>query len=494
LTPGVRKRRVSPVAREAPIVKQSPPMLTPKIVRSLALIVVLPCATNVRAQTTRPDAEKQLAHDIYKQFIEIQSGYTTGATTPVAEAAAARLKAAGFPDSDIFVGGAIPKKGNLVVRYHGTGARKPILLLAHTDVVEAKREDWTMEPFQLIEKDGFFYGRGTGDDKAQAAVWIANLIRYKQEGFKPDRDIIVALTADEEGGGPYSGIQWLLKNHRELIDSEYALNEGGWGESLDGKKISNDVQVSEKYVINFRFEVHNKGGHSSLPVPDNAIYRLANALEHLANFGFPLKTNEVTAAYFEQMAKIEGGSHKEDLAQAAAGSQEAMSRLAAASPAWNATLRTTCIATQLEGGHAINALPQLAAATVNCRVLPEDSADYVQSRLQKVVGDDQVSIKILGDTSAGPASPMRPDLLGAINQATDKIWPGVPTVPIMVMGATDGKYLRIAGIPTYGVQGFFFDRNDIRFHGRDERMSVQSFYEGKAFLYDLVKILSSSTK
>jgi acetylornithine deacetylase/succinyl-diaminopimelate desuccinylase-like protein len=469
-------------------------MLIPKIVRSLALIVVLPCATNIRAQTTRPDAEKHLAHDIYKQFIEIQSGFTTGATTPVAEAAGARLKDAGFPDSDIFVGGAIPKKGNLVVRYHGTGARRPILLLAHTDVVEAKREDWTMEPFQLIEKDGFFYGRGTGDDKAQAAVWIANLIRYKQEGFKPDRDIIVALTADEEGGGPYSGIQWLLKNHRELIDSEYALNEGGWGESLDGKKISNDVQVSEKYVINFRFEVHNKGGHSSLPVPDNAIYRLAVALERLSNFGFPLKTNEVTAAYFQQMAKIEGGPRKEDLAQAAAGSQEAMSRLAAASPAWNATLRTTCVATQLEGGHAVNALPQLAAATVNCRVLPEDSVDYVQSTLQKVVGDDQVSIKILGDTSAGPASPMRPDLLGAINQATEAIWPGVPTVPIMVMGATDGKYLRIAGIPTYGVQGFFFDRNDIRFHGRDERISVQSFYEGQAFLYDLVKILSSSTK
>ncbi len=465
-------------------------MLIPKIVRSLALIVVLPCATNVRAQTTRPDAEKHLAHDIYKQFIEIQSGYTTGATTLVAEAAAARLKAAGFPDSDIFVDGAIPKKGNLVVRYHGTGARKPILLLAHTDVVEAKREDWTMEPFQLIEKDGFFYGRGTGDDKAQAAVWIANLIRYKQEGFKPDRDIIVALTADEEGGGPYSGIQWLLKNHRELIDAEYALNEGGWGESLDGKKISNDVQVSEKYVINFRFEVHNKGGHSSLPVLDNAIYHLAVALERLSNFGFPLKTNEVTAAYFQQMAKIENGPNKEDLAKAGTGSQDAMTRLAAANPAWNATLRTTCVATQLEGGHAVNALPQLAAATVNCRVLPEDSVDHVQSTLQKVVGDDQVSIKILGDTSAGPASPMRPDLLGAINQATEKIWPGVPVVPIMVMGATDGKYLRIAGIPTYGVQGFFFDRNDIRFHGRDERLSVQSFYEGQAFLYDLVKLLT----
>jgi acetylornithine deacetylase/succinyl-diaminopimelate desuccinylase-like protein len=466
-------------------------MLTSRTVRLFALIVTLfSCVSILRAQASRPEAEKQLAHDIYKQFIEIQSGYTTGATTPVAEAAAARLKAAGFPDSDIFLGGAIPKKGNLVVRYHGTGARKPILLLAHTDVVEAKREDWTLEPFQLTEKEGYFYGRGTGDDKAQAALWIANLICYKQEGFKPDRDIIVALTADEEGGGPYSGIQWLIKNHRELIDSEYALNEGGWGESLDGKKISNDVQVSEKYVINFRFEVHNKGGHSSLPVPDNAIYHLAVALEHLSNFGFPLETNEVTAAYFQQMSKMENGPNQEDLAKAAAGSQEAMTRLAAASPSWNATLRTTCVATQLEGGHAMNALPQLAAATVNCRVLPEDSAEYVQSTLQKVLGDDQVSIKILGDASAGPASPMRADLLGAINRTTEKIWPGVPTVPMMVMGATDGKYLRIAGIPTYGVQGIFFDRNDIRFHGRDERVPVQSFYEGQAFLYELVKVLT----
>jgi acetylornithine deacetylase/succinyl-diaminopimelate desuccinylase-like protein len=225
-------------------------------------------------------------------------------------------------------------------------------------------------------------------------------------------------------------------------------------------------------------------------VPDNAIYHLAAALDRLSKFGFPLKTNEVTAAYFKQMAKSETGSTKDDLAKAAEGSQEAMTRLAAATPAFNATLRTTCVATQLEGGHAINALPQLAAATVNCRVLPEDSPEYVQSTLTKVVADDLVSIKVLGDASAGPASPMRPDLLNAISQSTTKIWPGVPVVPIMVMGATDGKYLRVAGIPTYGVQGFFFDRNDIRFHGRDERMAVQSFYEGQAFLYDLVKQLA----
>ncbi len=442
------------------------------------------------SQTTRPEAERNLAREIYKEFIEIQSGYTTGSTTPVAEAAARRLRAAGFPDSDIFVGGASPKKANIVVRYHGTGAHKPILLLAHEDVVEALRADWSTDPFQLIEKDGYFYGRGTGDDKSQAAVWIANLIQYKKEGFKPDRDIIVALTADEEGGGPYNGVEWLIKNHRELIDADFALNEGGNGVSTGGKRISNDVQVSEKYVVSFRLEVHNKGGHSSLPVADNAIYHLAGALYRLSQFGFPLKTNEVTAAYFKELSKIETGPIKNDFARAAEGSQEAMQRVAAASPTYNAALRTTCVATQLEGGHAVNALPQLAAATVNCRVLPEDSAEYVQATLKKVFDDDQVTIQIMGEVNKGPASPLRPDVLSAITAATARIWPGVPAVPFQVSGATDGKYLREVGIPTYGVQGFFYDRDDIRFHGRDERLGVESFYEGQAFLYELVKILA----
>ncbi|HCC56204.1 MAG TPA: peptidase M20 [Solibacterales bacterium] len=442
------------------------------------------------AQTLPPEAERQLARDIYKEMVEIQSGFTTGATTPVAEAVAARLRAAGFPESDIFVGGGIPKKANLVVRYHGSGALKPILLLAHTDVVEAKREDWSMDPFKFLERDGYFYGRGTGDDKAQAAVWIANLIRYKREGFKPDRDIIVALTADEEGGGPYNGVDWLLKNHRALLDAEFCLNEGGWGEMAGGKRISNDIQVSEKYVLNFRFEVRNKGGHSSMPVPDNAIYHLAGALDRLGRFGFPMKTNDVTRVYFERMSKIASGSAAHDLALVAQGSQDAMQRVAAMSPAWNATLRTTCVATQLEGGHAVNALPQLAAATVNCRVLPEDSVEYVQSTLQKVAADDQVSMHLVAEMTKGPASPMRPDVLQAVGKATDTLWPGVPVLPMMLMAATDGRYLRAVGIPTYGVQGFFMDRDDIRFHGRDERMGVQAFFEGQTFLYNLVKILS----
>ena len=351
-----------------------------------------------------------------------------------------------------------------------------------------------MDPFQFIERDGYFYGRGTADDKAQAAVWIANLIRYKREGVRPDRDIIVALTADEEGGGPYNGVQWLLKNKRDLIDAEFALNEGGWGEMAGGKKISNDIQVSEKYVIDFRLEVRNKGGHSSLPVADNAIYHLAAALDRLSRFGFPLKTNEVTRAYFEAMSKIETGPVKDDLAAAAGGSVEAMQKVARATTAWNATLRTTCVATQIEGGHARNALPQLAAANVNCRVLSEDSVEYVQSTLKRVMADDQVSVMIAGEVSKGPASPMREDVLRAVSRLTDTLWPGVPTVPIMVMGATDGQYLRAAGIPTYGVQGFFMDRDDIRFHGRDERMGVASFFEGQTFLYELVKALSRASE
>jgi len=456
-------------------------------------IASLVAANAAHAQTTRPAPEQALARAIYKEFIEINSGFTTGSTTPVAQAAAGRLKAAGFPDADVHMDGPNPRKQNLVVRYHGTGARRPILLLAHTDVVEAKREDWSMDPFQFIEKDGYFYGRGTGDDKAQAAVWIANLIQYKAEGYKPDRDIIVALTADEEGGGPFNGVDWLLKNHRDWIDAEYSLNEGGWGESMDGKRISNDLQVSEKWVLNLRLEVRNKGGHSSLPVDDNAIYHLAGALDRISRFKFPLKTNDVTAAYFKQIAKTESGPMRTDLEQVAAGSPDAMQRVAKGSVSWNATLRTTCIATMLEGGHALNALPQLAAATVNCRVLPEDKLDYVRDAIRGAVADTQVVVTVMGEPAAGPASPLRADVMQAVTASTDQMWPGVITLPMMVMGATDGRSLRINGIPTYGIQGFFFDRDDIRFHGRDERMRVRSFFEGQAFLYDLVKRLTRGT-
>lgn len=436
-----------------------------------------------------PPAEYQkLAHDIYKQLVEINTSYSTGATTPAAQAVADRLRAEGFPASDIFVDGAADHKKNVVFRFHGTGSKKPLLLLAHLDVVEAKPSDWSLDPFKLTEKDGFFYGRGTMDDKAQAAIWVATLIRFKREGFKPDRDIILALTADEEGGGKYNGVEWLLKNHRELIEAEFALNEGGWGEMAGGKRISNDIQVAEKYVATYRFEVKNKGGHSSLPVADNAIYHLSEALVRLSKFKFPSETNEVTRAYLEQMAKVAAPGIAAEMRAAARGSAGAVEQLANSSTALNATLRTTCVATMLDGGHAYNALPQTAGAIVNCRVQPDMKPEEVLATLKRVVADDEVSITQVGEIEAGPPSPMREDLFKAAARIDDSMWPGAITVPMMVMGATDGLYLRRAGIPCYGVMGLFVE--EVRAHGRDERVGVTEFYDAETFSYELVKSLA----
>jgi acetylornithine deacetylase/succinyl-diaminopimelate desuccinylase-like protein len=467
-------------------------MISKKITQISCSILLALLSATTKADTTRSENERQLARAIYKQFIEVQSGFTTGSTTPLVEITVKRLKEAGFSDKDIFIGGASPQKANLVVRYRGTGEQKPLLLLAHTDVVEAKPSDWSMNPFQLTEKEGYFYGRGSLDDKAQAAIWIANLIQYKQEGFKPKRDIIVALTADEEGSSPYNGVRWLIKNQKNLIEADFALNEGGWGDVINGKKISQNIQVSEKYIINYTLEVRNKGGHSSLPTNDNAIYRLARALGRLEQFDFPLKTNEVTTAYFKQMAAIETGTLKTEMLEASKGSKQAMERLADRSPQWNALLRTTCTPTLLEGGHAMNALPQLVAVTINCRVLPEDSPEMIEQSLKTIINDPKVMLKRIGKLSRGPSSSLSPSILKTISQLTQTYWPSVPTIPIMVTGATDGRYLRSVGIPTYGVMGLFLDRNDFRAHGRDERIKVESFYEAQAFLYDLVKQLSSN--
>jgi len=328
-----------------------------------------------------PEAERQLARSIYKEMIEIKSGYTTGATTPVAEAVAKRLKAAGFPAADIFVGGASPNKANLVVRFRGTGRRKPILLLAHTDVVEAKREDWTMDPFVLTEKDGYFYGRGVGDDKAQAAVWIANLIRYKREGFKPDRDIIVALTADEElSNSPHNGVRWLLQNHRALINAELAINEGGGGTLRNGKPVRNSVQLAEKLYQSYQLEVTDRGGHSAAPRRDNPIYRLSRALTRLADYEFPVRLNAVTRAYFERIRATEEGEVADAIRALLAGNlHERTLAPLTGNPNLNAQIRTTCVATVVEAGHAENALPQTARATVNCRVLPDQSVSDVEA-------------------------------------------------------------------------------------------------------------------
>jgi acetylornithine deacetylase/succinyl-diaminopimelate desuccinylase-like protein len=437
-----------------------------------------------------PESEQKLAREIYKEMIEVKSGFSTGATTPIAESVAQRFKAAGFPASDIFVGGVIPTKGNVVVRYHGTGARKPILLLAHIDVVEAKREDWSVDPFVFLEKDGYFYGRGTADDKAQAAVWVATLLRFKREGYRPDRDLILALTADEEGGGPYNGVDWLLRQHRDLIEADFALNEGARGVLVDGKPVEHDIGLAEKQFVNLRWEVRNKGGHSARPVRDNAIYHLARALDRLANFDFEFHLTDITREYFRQAAKTASGAMAADMTRVAEGDRDAMRRIAGASPPLNAMMRTTCVATQLEGGHATNALPQLAAANVNCRLLPDDSVDRVVGEFTRLIADDQVKITVTTNEGASPASPLRPDIMKAFARITDGMWPGVITVPTMAVGGSDGRYLRVAGIPTYGVQGFFQDRDDVRAHGRDERMPVTSFYEGQTFLYQFVKALS----
>ena len=438
------------------------------------------------AAQTAPEQQKLRA--IYKELIESNTSFTTGKTTPAAEAMAKRLHAAGFTDVQVL--GAAPHKHNVIARLKGTSAKKPLLLLAHLDVVEAKREDWSMDPFVLHEKDGYFYGRGTGDDKVQAAIWVANLIRYKEEGFRPSRDLIVALTADEEGGGPYNGVDWLLKNRRELIDAEFCLNEGGWGEMRQGRKILNAIQVSEKTSQTFRFEVKNPGGHSSMPVKENAIYRLAEALRKISQFDFPLELNEVTKGYFTRMGGIEKGPLAADLKAAGAGDLAAAERLAKASVAWNATLRTTCVATMLDGGHAFNALPQTAGAMVNCRILPGQSPESIQQKLKQVIGDPNVVVSTDRQVGGGPPSEMREDVLGAAGKITGEMWPGVPAVPIMVMGGTDGAFLRKAGIPTYGIQGLFMEADDIRFHGRDERIPVASLYEAQTFLYRLVKELA----
>lgn len=436
-------------------------------------------------------AHQQLAKDILRELIEIDTTQA-GNTTIAAEAMAARLMAAGFPAEDVKVLGPTEDRGNLVARLRGRdNGRKPLLLLAHIDVVAADPADWTVDPFTFIEKDGYYYGRGATDDKDEAAIYVANLIRMQREGFQPDRDIIVALTADEEDG-EQNGVKWLIANHPELIDAEYALNEGGGGSLRDGVHISNNVQASEKVFQSFTLEVTNSGGHSSLPVKENAIYRLADALIRIRAHDFPVALNEVSKAFFERSALIEDG----ELATAMRGvlqyppDPSAIAYLSQL-PYYNARLRTTCVATRLLAGHAENALPQRAQATVNCRMLPTDSPQVVLQTLKTVINDDQVSVTPIKPAVASPASPLTPEVLGAIESVTEEMWPGVPVIPTMSTGATDGLYLRNAGIPVYGVSGLFGEIGDNRAHGQDERILIRSFFEGQEFLYRLTTRLAN---
>lgn len=444
------------------------------------------------AQAQRLSPARQLAEDIFRQLIEINTTDSVGNCTEAAEAMAARLKAAGFAAEDIKVLGPHPRKGNLVVRYRGTGARKPILLLAHLDVVEAKREDWSFDPFTFLEQDGYYYGRGTSDDKAMAAIFVANLIRYKQEGFVPDRDIIVALTADEEGGD-FNGVDWLLKNHRNLIDADFGLNEGGGGAMRNGKKLFNTVQASEKVYQSFLLEVKGKGGHSSRPVvKDNVIYQLADGLQRIAQFQFPVSLNEVTKLYFERGANFESSETAAAMKALAKNPSDANAiSFLSHQAAYNATMRTTCVATMLEAGHAENALPQTARATVNCRILPTETAEQTRQTLIKVVNDERISITPIREPKPSPPSPLRPDVISVIERITKELYPGVPVIPTMSTGATDSLYLRKAGIAMYGTSGIFGDIDDSRAHGRDERIAVQSFFDGQEYLYRLVKAFAA---
>ena len=461
----------------------------------ISLIALFAAVVSVSPASAQDAGPHNLeARAILKELIEINTTDSSGSTTKAAEAMAARLKAAGFADADVQVLGPNPRKGNLVARLRGRNAGKPIVLLAHLDVVEALKADWSadLDPFVFTERDGYFYGRGTSDDKNHAAIWIANLIRYKQEGFVPARDIVVALTADEEGGDS-NGVKWLLENHRSLIDADYVLNEGGGGELKDGKAVAHGVQAAEKKYYSVALEVRNPGGHSSLPRKDNAIYQLAAALTKLAAFEFPVELNEITRSFFARMASLETAQVASDMKAVAqpAPDAAAAARLAAKSPLFNSMMRSTCVATQLTGGHAENALPQQARAVVNCRLLPGADPRAIEQTLKQVVADDGIVFTTIWEPVASPASPLRPDLMAAVERHTTEMWPGAIVLPFMSTGATDGLYLRNAGIPTYGVEGMFTEANDVRAHGKDERVGIKAFYDAREFLYRLVKTLGS---
>jgi acetylornithine deacetylase/succinyl-diaminopimelate desuccinylase-like protein len=457
---------------------------------AVALIILACGVSDVLAQSA---PHEQRARDIYKELVEINTTDTpAGSVTKAAEAMAARLKAAGFPDADVRVLGPAPTKFNLVARYRGTGAKRPMLLLAHLDVVEAKREDWSFDPFVFKEEGGWFYGRGTADDKAMASQFVATFIRLKEEGFTPDRDLILALTADEEGG-EFNGASWLINQHRALVDAEFAINEGGGGNMRSGKYLSNEVQAAEKVYQDFRLQVTNAGGHSSLPIKDNAIYHLSQGLARLATLEFPVQLTEITRGYFERSATVERDpAVAADMRALARPSPDAAAaaRLSAKLPYWNSLMRTTCVATRLAGGHANNALPQLAAATVNCRILPGVSVDSVKQTLVKVLADPKIEVSLVGEATPSQPATLRPDVMAAVETITKEMFPGVIVVPVMSTGATDSLYFRNAGIPTFGVDGTFGDADDVRAHGRDERVGVKQYFEGLEFQYRLIKMLS----
>jgi acetylornithine deacetylase/succinyl-diaminopimelate desuccinylase-like protein len=468
----------------------------------MATMMVFLCLSAAVSEIARAQSEAAVndeARAIFEQLIEINTTDSVGSVTKASEAMAQRLRAAGFPEKDVMIAGPNERKKNLVVRYHGTGAKKPILFIGHLDVVEARREDWTTDPFQFVEKDGFFYGRGTQDMKVGDAILVETFLRLRREGFLPDRDLILALTADEEGGD-YNGVDWLIKNHRDWIEAEFCINlDGGEFEKLKGKRMLAGLQAAEKVYADYQFETKNPGGHSSVPGPDNAIYELAAALLRLQNYSFPVKISEITRNYFANAANFSTGQLSNDLRGAAKEppDAEAIKRLSN-NAYYNSLLHTTCVATMLSGGHAPNALPQTARANVNCRIFPGEDPEHVRKTLEHVAGDAKLSVTMVAQKAADggvipivavPPSPLLPEVTSALERALRTMWPGLPVVPTMSTGASDGKFLRIAGIPTYGIACMFFDMDDHRSHGKDERVEVQDFYDGVEFANRFVKVL-----
>jgi acetylornithine deacetylase/succinyl-diaminopimelate desuccinylase-like protein len=458
------------------------------LVAPAAMLLVVAAA---RAGELTP--QQQAFRQIYQELVEINTTDSVGDTAKAAEAMSARLRAAGITDVQVLSSG--PRKGNLVARLRGTGVRRPILLIAHIDVVEAKREDWEFDPFKLQEVDGEFRARGAIDDKAMAAAFVANLIEYVKEGFRPDRDIIVALTADEElSDSPHDGAHWLLQNHRALVDAELAINEGGGGSLRDGRPARMSVQLAEKVYQSYRLEVTDPGGHSAAPRPENAIYRLARALTRLSQFEFPISLNAVTRAYFERVAATERADVAAAIATLLAGkTDDAALGPLTHSPTNNALLRTTCVATMLNAGEAENALPQTARATVNCRLMPGQPPVEVEAALNRAINDPKVAITPLGQAVASPPSPINPAVMQAVERIANEMWPGVPVIPTMSGGYTDSRWLRNAGIPAYGISGLFTDGANSGVHGRNEHVGVKQVYDSKEFLYRLVKVLAGGS-
>jgi acetylornithine deacetylase/succinyl-diaminopimelate desuccinylase-like protein len=467
--------------------------------RAVALTAALIAFPVAAAPPHDTPAGEQRFRELYEELVETNTTLSSGSCTLAAERMAARLKAAGFPDTDLrlFSVAGHEKEGGLVAVYPGRDPKlKAILLLAHIDVVEAKREDWTRDPFTLVEENGSFFARGAMDDKAEAAIWTDLLIRYRTENYRPRRTLKLALTCGEETSGAFNGAKWLTENRRDLIDAEFALNEGAWGElDADGQRVALQVEAGEKFPQNYQLEVTNRGGHSSRPVKDNAIYHLAAALMRIGAYDFPAEFNDANRAYFTAMAKLKASKGQTDIANAMdaflrdADDEEALALVSSKDPSWNATLRTTCVATLLEAGHASNALPQRARATVNCRIFPGTPAETVRAKLEELVADPEVKVTTLetrGPTAAPP--PLTPAIMAPIEKLTAEFWPGVPVVPILQAGATDGEFTNAVGIPTYGVEPVFIGPDLGNIHGLNEYVGVRSLLEGREFLYRLVKI------